>query len=41
MSYQTLFGQNQLELPDIFFMKCEIKILNYDKSCLIEHNKFY
>ena len=33
---QTLVGQNQLELPDIFFMKCEIKILNYDKSWLFK-----
>ena len=33
---QSLFGQSQNELPEIFFMKCEIQIFNYGKSWLFK-----
>ena len=33
---QTLVGQSQRELPNEFFMKCEIQILNYGKSWLFK-----
>ena len=33
---QTLFGQSQRELPNVFFMKCEIQIFNSGKSWLFK-----
>lgn len=33
---QTLVGESQRELPNVFFMKCEIQILNYGKSWLFK-----